>query len=70
MKADTQFLCEYNHRGATWAVDIWADDWQDAERKLRSIGTNGRVLGPVSMEVRVPVAPARWFAAALKWWRS
>lgn len=53
-KADKQFLIEYRYAGATWTVDIWADDWTDAQRKLLALGTNGRVVGEAVMRIKVP----------------
>ena len=61
MNADKQFAVEYRHNNATWGLTIWADDWTDAERKLRSIGTNGRVIGDNVHEIRLP----NWFARFL-----
>lgn len=62
-KADKQFAAEYRHNGATWGLTIWADDWADAERKLRSIGTNGRVIGSDVHQVKLP----NWLGRFLLW---
>ncbi len=61
MSADKQFACEYRHNGSTWGLVIWADDWEDAQRKLRSIGTNGCVIGSDVHKVTMP----NWLARLL-----
>ena len=52
-KADKLFTATYRYADATWSVEIWADDWQDAERKLRALQTNGRIDGEVSLRIKV-----------------
>ena len=69
MKAERQFLVEYNHKGESWALDIWADDEADAERKLRSIGANGRIKGELCAKIRLP-GPVGRFANFLNWMKN
>lgn len=52
--ADKQFLVEYRHNNATCSLTFYAEDWQDAQRKLRSLATNGRVIGEVVLSGEVP----------------
>lgn len=59
-RADKRFLVEYNYAGSEWMTDLWANDHQDAQRKLRALGTNGRVLGEAMMQVKVPTLLGRF----------
>ena len=62
-KANKRFLVEYRYADATWALEIWADDWQDAERKLRALGANGRVVGEDAMLIKLP----NWMERVIGW---
>lgn len=44
-----RFIAEYQHKGRTWACDIWAFDMVDAEDRAAAIG-NVRLLGQVYEE--------------------
>lgn len=48
------YAVEYRHNGLTWALVIHAESWEDAERKLQSIGANGRVIGDNVHHVKIP----------------
>lgn len=62
-RADKQFTIEYNYAGKAWGMEIWADDAEDAMRKLRAAGTNGRVLGEVQMVIKFP----NWTERVFRW---
>ena len=53
-KADKRFLVEFSYAGSDWSIEIWADDWQDAERKLLALKTNARLLGEAVMQIKIP----------------
>lgn len=38
-------MIEYNHEGNLYGFVMGADNWLDAQARLRSIGYNGRVVG-------------------------
>lgn len=66
---EKHFAAEYNHQGKRWCLDFYADDWADAERKIRSIGANGRVMGEIQMEAKVPSffgRVAQWLGFGVK----
>jgi hypothetical protein len=44
-KPKPPFLCQYSHRGRSFAVTVGGDSWSEAEQHLRSIGANGRIVG-------------------------
>lgn len=65
------FAVSYRHRGAEYTFTIWANSWDDAEDRLRSISTTGRVYGSDVSTTRchsltLPFA-ATW-AALRCWW--
>lgn len=64
-KADKQYGIEYNYGGVTWAMTIWADDEDDALRKLRAAATNGRVMGRIHVEIMLP----KWTERIARWLR-
>jgi hypothetical protein len=69
----TQFLVSYRHAGSEYNLLLPADNWADAEAKLRSIQRHARVIG--SDVMRVPANAltfpfAGLFARLLVWWRN
>lgn len=38
------YMVRYNHNGNTYAFTFGADDWDEAQARLRSIGFNGEVV--------------------------
>lgn len=62
-KADKEFAVEYRHNGASWMLTLHADDWKDAERKVRSIGANGQVIGEAVLSIGVP----GWGERVMRW---
>ena len=47
-----QFLCRYNFEGKKCAVDMWARDFQDAQRRLWAM-QYGTVDDPLRMTVPI-----------------
>ena len=39
------FVVDYRHDGVTYGINIRAEDWADAQRRLHSIGMSGEVIG-------------------------
>lgn len=54
-KAQTEYAAEYTHRGSRWALNFFAIDEEDAKKKLESIQSSVRLLGPI--EERIPLSP-------------
>jgi hypothetical protein len=64
------YQCEYQLDGATWGIQVLALSPEDAQRRLRAIGTSGDVRGQVMMNISVEAddyssATWGWIAAAL-----
>ena len=67
------FMIQYRHKGSEYALTLWADSWEDAEARLRSIGGNGEVVGS-----NVQTVPANAFVLPFTslwvrlvcWWRN
>ena len=61
------FCITYRHEGKSWGITIDAENWEDAGRRLRSIGMTGQVDGELVDSVDMggePPASAwaiRWF---------
>lgn len=50
------FLCQYEHDGKAWGFEIKPSSFEDAEARMKSIATSGRVDG--ELVAVVPVDPA------------
>lgn len=62
-KADKRFLIDYQYAGTTWCLDIWADDHDDAMRKLRAAAANGVCVGEIHLSIKLPT----WTERVLRW---
>jgi len=51
------YLVEYSYGGSDWNLEIWADDLHDAQKKLRALAANGRIVGEGVIQIKVP----NWF---------
>lgn len=49
------FVVEYNFRGSRYSTTVGGDSWAEAEQHLKSIGTNGHIIG--SNAIRIPANP-------------
>lgn len=52
-KGTTRFLFEYKYGGAKWSGEVWADDFDDAQQKVRAM-SQGVVLGTAVANVQIP----------------
>lgn len=59
-----QFGVEYRHAGKSWMTTYYAEDIEDARAKLRSMATNGEVMGPV-YTAPVPGFLPPWFVVPI-----
>lgn len=64
-KAEKQFSFSYHYAGDAWGGELWADDIDDARRKLRAMA-NGEVDGEAGLVIKVP----NWFGSLIEWWRK
>lgn len=67
------FAVDYNHNGKTYRLTLWAESWDDAQNRLRSIGGNGRVVGSDVQQFRpngltLPIT-VLWVRLVC-WWRN
>jgi len=37
MKEPGFYIIEYSHNNITWSINVWADSYKDAKKKLKSI---------------------------------
>lgn len=62
-----KYCIEYRHNGRIGMVEYHADNWEDAERRLRSLKGNGEVTGEIVFEAPVntvtafPIQIYLWF---------
>jgi hypothetical protein len=40
-----RFLVEFTHNGSRYDIEIFADTWKEAEERLASLASNGKVYG-------------------------
>lgn len=52
-KGTTKFLFEYTYGGAEWIGEVWADDFDDAQQKVRAM-SRGVVSGTAVAKVQIP----------------
>lgn len=67
------YAIQYRHNGKTWGLTIWAESWEDAQARLRSIGFNGKIIGSNVETIPVntlTVGPAAIWMAVVCWWRN
>lgn len=67
------YMVHYSHDGNECAFTMGADDWDDAQARLRSIGYNGRVVGSnvhtyQTNALTLPLV-AIW-VPLLTWWKN
>lgn len=61
-------LISYRHQGAEYCFEIPADDWQDAERRLQSIASTGRVDGWPCYQANTVTFPLVALFARIRSW--
>jgi len=70
------YTVAYNHKGSEYVIFLpWAEDMDDAQARLKSIGFNGRVIGSNAQQIPVAInsftaAPVWLFMTLLCWWRN
>ena len=50
-----EYTFSYRHNGKEWSLNYYADNWDDAQRKLQSIKTNATFTGEIVASVPVPI---------------
>lgn len=50
-KAKTEYCAEYSHAGAAWALNIFAENEEDASKKIESIKSSLVLLGELDSTV-------------------
>lgn len=67
------FLVDYAHRGRRYSFHLWAEGWDDAEARLRSIAFTGQVVGSDAVEIptNAVTLPVDGLIVRLCcWWRN
>ncbi len=49
-----KFLIEFNMGGEEYSEVIYAESWEDAEKRLTAIKYNGRLIGKNVVEIPLP----------------
>ncbi len=44
-RKSTTFLLEWEMDGQTWCMEIYADSWDDANKRLAAIRATGKIIG-------------------------
>lgn len=55
-KATLEFCLEYTHEGKKWALNFFAESFEDADKKVQSIKDSLTLLG--RLEETIPYHPA------------
>jgi hypothetical protein len=48
------YLCDYQFEGRTYSISIIATSWKEAERRLRCIAGNGKIIGGPAFTIKIP----------------
>jgi predicted ATP-grasp superfamily ATP-dependent carboligase len=48
-----QFICRYNYEGSSYSFEITAESYEEAEKRLKCIGCNGKVDGELILIIPV-----------------
>lgn len=54
-----RFVCTYNYGGKPYSIEITAKSFEEAQDRLKNIGSNGRVNGEFIAEIPIPLRE-RW----------
>lgn len=49
-----EYTFSYRHQGKSWSLNYFADDWDDAQRKLQSIKNNATFDGELVASIPCP----------------
>jgi hypothetical protein len=63
-----EYTFSYRHNGKEWSLNYYADDWEDAQRKLQSIKTNATFTGEIVASLPLPISSK--FISWLKKWHG
>lgn len=58
------YLCDYQHQGHKWSVEISAVSFEDAEQRLKAL-KYGKIVGELKLSIPVP-AKQSWIDRFLK----
>lgn len=53
-KGRPPFVVDYRHKGKDYSTTIGGDSWEEAEQHIRSLGTNGRIVGSDASIIPAP----------------
>lgn len=62
------FTLLYRENGRDYETQVFASDWDEAERHCLAIKRSGRIIGMGQTEVKLPAVG--FIAAALAWWKD
>lgn len=62
-----EYCISYQHNGKVWGLNLLAQDFEDARRRVRAIGTTGVVDG--ELIAKIPAAVGFW-VPLLCWFRN
>lgn len=49
-----EYTFQYRHNGKEWSLNYYADNWDDAQKKLQSIKANATFEGELVVSVSCP----------------
>lgn len=64
------FLCRFPYDGSEWMIEVYARDFDDAQRRLERIGTHGKVDGIAVAKISVMAGGflVPLVARVMNWW--
>jgi hypothetical protein len=65
---EKKFALEYEHDGKKWAMEIFADSWEDAKQKLEALKQTIILVGEIKEEI--PVVITKKFIVSYNYYNS
>lgn len=49
------YVCRYNYDGNPYSFEITAQSFAEAQKRLKCIGSNGKIDGELKLKVSIPL---------------
>jgi hypothetical protein len=64
------YSVEFPYGGSRWSFEIYADSWEDAEKRLAAIAAWGKVDGEVMEHIPATMPGVRWYVRLRCWFAN